>query len=66
MLVLTRKCGEQIVLPRQQVVLTVLQVRGDRVRIGIQAPSHIRIHRQEIWQRIRQRGEAQIHAEATA
>jgi carbon storage regulator len=52
MLVLTRKCGEKVVMPEQDVVVTVLEVRGDRVRIGIEAPEHIRIHRHEIWQRI--------------
>jgi len=54
MLVLTRKCGEKIVMPQQEVVITVLEVRGDRVRLGIEAPADIRIHRQEIWQRIQQ------------
>lgn len=52
MLVLTRKCGEKVVMPQQEVVITVLEVRGDRVRLGIEAPADIRIHRQEIWQRI--------------
>ncbi len=52
MLVLTRKCGEKVVFPQQEVTVTVLEVRGDRVRIGIEAPAHIRIHRYEIWQRI--------------
>ncbi len=54
MLVLTRKCGEKVVMPQQEVVITVLEVRGDRVRLGIEAPAEIRIHRQEIWQRIQQ------------
>lgn len=54
MLVLTRKYGEKIVLPDQELTLTVLEVRGDRVRLGIEAPPHIRVHRHEIWQRIQQ------------
>jgi carbon storage regulator len=54
MLVLTRKCGEKVVLPQQEVTVTVLEVRGDRVRIGIEAPAHIRIHRHEVWQRIQE------------
>ncbi len=54
MLVLTRKCGEKVVMPQQEVVITVLEVRGDRVRLGIEAPAEIRVHRQEIWQRIQQ------------
>ena len=52
MLVLTRKTGEKVVLPQQEVVVTVLDVNGGRVRIGIEAPPHIRVHRQEIWDRI--------------
>ncbi len=52
MLVLSRKCGEKIVIPEHNIVLTVLEVRGDRIRMGIDAPSHVQIHRQEIWQRI--------------
>jgi carbon storage regulator len=39
-------------MPEQDVVVTVLEVRGDRVRIGIEAPANVRIHRQEIWERI--------------
>ena len=52
MLVLTRKCGEQIVLPELDVVLTVLEIRGEQVRLGISAPDSIKIYRQEIWARI--------------
>jgi carbon storage regulator len=54
MLVLTRKCGEKVVLPQQEVVLTVLEVRGDRVRLGIEAPAKVSVHRFEVWQRIQQ------------
>jgi carbon storage regulator len=59
MLVLTRKCGEKVVMPEQDVVITVLEVRGDRVRLGIEAPANIRVHRQEIWQRIQQQGQSE-------
>lgn len=64
MLVLTRKCGEKIVMPQQEVVITVLEVRGDRVRLGITAPTDIKVHRQEIWQRLQQ--EAILESEAVA
>jgi carbon storage regulator len=53
MLVLSRKCGEQIVLPEQDIVVTVLEVRGEQVRLGISAPDAVRIYRQEIWARIK-------------
>ncbi len=52
MLVLSRRCGERIVIG-QDIELTVLEVRGDRVHIGIQAPRDVSIHREEIFQRIR-------------
>ena len=54
MLVLSRKCGEKIVIPDQNIILTVLEVRGDRIRLGIEAPADVPVHRQEIWQRIQQ------------
>ena len=52
MLVLSRKLGEQIVLPHCQVTLTVLGVSGNRVRIGVAAPAEMAVHRREIWDRI--------------
>lgn len=54
MLVLTRSTGERLVIGDEgEVVLTVLDVRGTQVRIGVQAPRHIAVHREEIFQRIR-------------
>ena len=52
MLVLSRKCGEKIVIPQFDITLTVLEIRGDRIRLGISAPDNIPVHRQEVWQRI--------------
>ena len=54
MLVLSRKCGEKIVIPDQNIILTVLEIRGDRIRLGIEAPAAVPVHREEIWQRIQQ------------
>jgi len=54
MLVLSRKCGEKIVIPDQNITLTILEIRGDRIRLGIEAPADVPVHREEIWQRIRQ------------
>lgn len=54
MLVLTRSTGERLVIGDEgEVVLTVLDVRGTQVRIGVQAPRHIAVHREEIFERIR-------------
>ena len=47
MLVLSRKKNEKIVI-NESIVITVVEVRGDRVRIGIEAPREVPIHRQEI------------------
>ena len=54
MLVLSRKCGEKIVIPELGIELTVLEIRGDRIRLGINAPESVKVHREEVWQRIHQ------------
>ena len=46
MLVLSRKLGEQIVIS-DDIVVTVIDIRGDKVRLGIEAPKNIPVHRQE-------------------
>lgn len=51
MLVLSRKIGEKIVIGND-VFITVLEVRGDNVKLGVDAPKHISIHREEIYQEI--------------
>lgn len=51
MLVLTRKAGQQIVLPEQGITIDVVDVSRTRVRLGIAAPSEVPIHRREIWDR---------------
>ncbi len=48
MLVLTRGLKQQIVIGDQLVVVTVLEVKGGRVRLGIEAPSDVAIRRMEI------------------
>ena len=51
MLILTRRVGETLVVG-DDVTLTVLGVKGNQVRIGVNAPKHIPVHREEIYQRI--------------
>ena len=51
MLVLSRKLGERIVIG-DGVVVTVVEMRGDRVRLGVSAPPTTPIHREEVWFRI--------------
>jgi carbon storage regulator len=50
MLVLTRKVGERIHIG-DDIILTIVRVQGDKVRLGIEAPAHIPIHREEIYHR---------------
>jgi carbon storage regulator len=51
MLILTRKLGEQITIG-DEITIKLLEIKGNQVRIGIEAPRHISIHRQEIYERI--------------
>ncbi len=53
MLVLTRKIGQEIIIG-DKIRITITQVKGDRVRIGIDAPSDISVDRQEIHERRRE------------
>ena len=53
MLVLSRKPGERIVFPGLRVVLTVVGASAGRVRLGIEAPPEVPVHREEVWQRLR-------------
>ena len=51
MLVLTRRAGESIVVGDDDVI-TVLEVRGDVVRLGIAAPRSIQVHREEVYREL--------------
>lgn len=52
MLVLTRCVGERLIINDGEIQLNVLEVKGNQVRIGINAPKHISVHREEIYDRI--------------
>lgn len=52
MLILTRKSDEAIKIG-DDITIRILEIRGNQVRIGIEAPSNIRIHRHEIYERIK-------------
>jgi carbon storage regulator len=59
MLILTRRVGEKLIIDLGNgtpIGVTVLGVKGNQVRIGVDAPKHIPVHREEIYNRIK-RGE---------
>ena len=51
MLILTRKVGESVLIG-DDISITVLSVRGNQVKLGVQAPKEVSVHREEIYQRI--------------
>ncbi len=51
MLILTRRVGETLMIG-DEVTITVLGVKGNQVRIGVNAPKDVAVHREEIYQRI--------------
>lgn len=52
MLVLSRQRDESIIIG-DNIVITIVDIRGDKVRLGIQAPTEVPVHRQEIWEAIK-------------
>jgi carbon storage regulator len=57
MLILTRRVGETLVIG-DDVNVTVLGVRGNQVRLGVNAPKEVAVHREEIYQRIQKENDS--------
>ncbi|SDT75942.1 carbon storage regulator CsrA [Actinoplanes derwentensis] len=53
MLVLTRRAGESVMIG-DDVVITVLEARGDVIRLGIQAPREVQVHREEVYRELQE------------
>ncbi len=53
MLVLSRKQDESIVIG-DNIVVTVVEIRGDKVRLGISAPKEVAVHRREIYEKVKE------------
>lgn len=65
MLILTRRVGETLNIG-EDVTVTVLGVKGNQVRIGIDAPPNVAVHREEIYRRIHGSGEPDDKASRSA
>lgn len=59
MLILTRKVGESVLIG-DDISISVLSVRGNQVKLGVQAPKEVSVHREEIYQRIKQMKDEQL------
>lgn len=65
MLVLTRRAGESIVVGND-VTVTVLEVRGDQIRLGIDAPRNVPIHREEVYVQVQAENRGAVASAARA
>lgn len=59
MLVLTRKRDESIII-QDNIIVTVVEIRGDKVRLGISAPKEISVHRNEVYESIKRQREESL------
>jgi carbon storage regulator len=59
MLVLSRKKDERIIIG-DQITVMVIEIRGDKVRLGIDAPKEVTVHREEVYEAIRKEQQANL------
>ena len=65
MLILSRKCGESIVIDGH-IRVTVMRVEGEAVKIGVEAPAQVPVHRQEIYDEIQRSNKQAIMSKSVA
>ncbi|MBN1835097.1 MAG: carbon storage regulator CsrA [Spirochaetales bacterium] len=65
MLILSRKLDERIMIG-DQIEIAVVDIRGDQVKLGIAAPSHIKVYRKEVYQAIQQENIQAVKAQPSA
>ena len=62
MLILTRKLGESITIGDGSITVSVMEIKGRQVRLGIEAPPHTPIHREEIFAKIREANQQAVNS----
>ena len=62
MLILTRKIGESITIGDGSITVSVMEIKGRQVRLGIQAPADMPIHREEVFAKIREANQQAVEA----
>jgi carbon storage regulator len=65
MLILTRRVGETVMIGNE-VTVTVLGVKGNQVRIGVNAPKDVAVHREEIYERIKREQDQDVRSTPSA
>jgi len=61
MLILTRRIGESLVVGDKEIIVTILGIKGNQIKIGIEAPKNVSVHREEIFMRIKDALENELH-----
>jgi carbon storage regulator len=64
MLVLSRKKNESIVI-NNDITIVVVEIRGDKVRLGVEAPKEVPVHRREVYEAIRRNDQAEVEKAST-
>ncbi|GMO44267.1 MAG: carbon storage regulator CsrA [Termitinemataceae bacterium] len=64
MLILTRKTDEKIIID-ENIIISIIEVRGDQVRIGVDAPKSVKVYREEVFMAIKKENEAAAASNTT-